>query len=226
MLLPVQTKQESFGSIQDLIYAFVKNKCLFINEEYKNNIYNTIRGALNNGYTYKDIINIITNPNSSIKSIKSLCKNKKDGNDINVLEDKFYYHNQLRMLPPPPVSYYDPNTCEIIQEEVEYFLELKASYTLNDLIDYIRTKDSMKLLTNNIKRLTGAINIELKRFGIDYLLFLIDTTDIIYSNKKKELKSLFEIEDYIKETDININAKRTESVVNGTNKVVLKTRLI
>ena len=130
------------------------------------------------------------------------------------------------MLPPPPVSYYDPNTCEIIQEEVEYFLEFKASYTLNDLIDYIRTKDSMKLLTNNIKRLTGAINIELKRFSIDYLLFLIDTTDTIYSNKKKELKSLFEIEDYVKETDININAKRTESVVNGTDKIVLKTRLI
>lgn len=221
-------KQELYGSIQDLTYYFIKSKCTCIDKELKNNIYYVIKGALNNGYTYQNIINHINNTNITFESFKNLFKCKKNGSNINLLKhnDGMYYHNQLRILPPPPTSYYDPNKCEIIQEEIVYSLELRASYTINDLIEYIKTKTSMKYLANNIKKLIGAIKIEIKRFDIDYLLFLIDTADIFYCNKQKELKSLFEIEDYIKETDINFNMKKTESIINNTNKVISKIRII
>lgn len=189
-------------------------------------MYKIIKGALKNGYTYNDIISSINNNRSSYNILKSMCRNKKTNGDINLLEPKFYYHNQLRILPPPPESEYDPYTCTIKSTPIEYFLEIRASYTINDLMEYIAQKESMKYLFNNKPRLLGALKVQITKYDIDLLLFLIDVVDVIYCNKKNYLKNIFEIDDYVKEAKECFNLKHTENVINGTNKVVPKKRAL
>ena len=213
------------GSIQDLLYKYLTNNPN-TKENDKTNVYRLIKGALKNGYTYNDIINIINNNKSCIKNLKNLCGSKKNNGDINLLQCKFYYHNQLRILPPPPVSEYNPYTCTITHSEIEYYLEMRASYTLDDLIEYIKTKTSMKYLFNNKPRLLGALKVQITKYDIDLLLFLIDVVDVIYCNKKNYLKNIFEIDDYLQEAKECLNLKHTENVINGTNKIVPKKRTL
>lgn len=204
----------------------------FININYKVNdsipkkeIISTIMGVVNNGTNYQDINNKIQNCPCSNKDYEGFFKNINSSSNPNIIAvNKFYYHNELRVYPEPPTRTLNINTGEIEKTEFEYFLEMKASYTIKDLVDYIYSKNSFSLLKNNENRLIGGLKSLLCKYDIEVILFTIDTVDVLYTPNQKSIKNIFEIEDYIKEGTTNYNMKITESVVNGTNRISLKTR--
>lgn len=204
----------------------------FININYNKNdiipkkeIINIIVEVINNGANYQDINYKIQNCRCDNKDYERFFKTINSNSSPNlIITNRFYYHNDLRVYPEPPTRELDINTGEIKKADFEYYLEMKASYTIKDLVNYIYSKESFSLLKNNENRLIGGLKSLLCKYDIEILLFTIDTVDVLYAPNQKKIKNIFEIEDYIQEGKTNYNMKITEAVVNGTNCLVLKKR--
>lgn len=206
----------------------------FININYnkddiipKKEIINTIMGVVNNGTNYQDINYKIQNCPCNDKDYERFFKTINSSSSPNLIAvNRFYYHNELRVFPEPPTRELNINTGEIEKTEFEYFLEMKASYTMNDLVNYIYSKDSFSLLKNNENRLKGGLKSLLCKYDIEVILFTIDTVDVLYAPNQRKIKNIFEIEDYIYEGNVNLNMKTTEAVYNNTNTIVPKKRIL
>ena len=205
----------------------------FINKNYskddnipKADIINTIKEVLNNGATYQVIDYKIQNCHCSDKDYKRFFKTISSAGGANIIDiDRFYYHNELRVFPEPPTVHFDINTGEMKKVDFEYFLEMKASYTLNELLEYITSKYTFSLFKINMSRALGGLKTLLCKYDLEHIMFTVDTVDTIYSSKNnKRVKNIFEIEDYMEEGKTNLNMKITESVVNNTNTIVFKKR--
>lgn len=211
-------------SVFDLAFNFINKNYTSIDDVTKIEIIKEIRGILLNGCTYQDVNNKIQNCSCSNQSYKEYFRSIK-ASSVNLIDPQmFYYHSELRVFPEPPKRTLNPNTGIIEKEEFEYFLEIKASYTIDDLINYLSTKSAFTNIINNRNKLIGSIKFLLNKYNIDFLLFLIDALVVIFDNQKRKAKSIFEIEDFIEEAKINYNMKVNESAINGTDKVTPRKR--
>jgi hypothetical protein len=207
-----------------LAFDFINKNYTSIDDKTKVEIIKEIREVLRNGVTYQDINSKIQtcpcdnkNFKGYFKSIKSSCVNLID-------PQNFYYHNELRVFPEAPRRTLNPNTGVIEKTEFEYFLEIKASYTMDDLINYIGSKNPFTNIVSNKTKLTGSLKFLLNKYDMDFLLYLIDALCVSYDNQKRKAKNIFEIEDFIEEAKFNYNLKFSESALNGTNKVTPRKR--
>lgn len=229
--LSVPPTKTSVNIATNSVYELAFN---FININYnkddvipKKEIINTIMGVVNNGANYQDINYKIQNYPCNDKDYERFFKTINSSSSPNLIAaNRFYYHNELRVFPEPPTRELNIDTGEIEKTEFEYFLEMKASYTMNDLVKYIYSKDSFSLLKNNENRLKGGLKSLLCKYDIEVILFTIDTVDVLYIPNQKKIKNIFEIEDYIQEGKVNLNMKVTESVYNNTNCIVPKKRVL
>ena len=107
----------------------------------------------------------------------------KDKNElINFYE--FYYHPQLQITSKPPVYKMDYDTGELSLYKIEdYFLEMKDSYTIDNLIDYFIKKTGLyyddDIVFIKRKQLETEIKNIIKNnqnFSLDNLLFCIDAS--------------------------------------------------
>ncbi len=211
------------SSVYELAFNLINKNYKEIDNKTKVKIINKIIEVLQNGSTYHSINSKIQTCPINSEDVERYLESTRISGSSNLINfNTFYYHNELRVVPPAPEVYFDLNTGDFIREPFEYFLEMKASYTIDDLINYLQTKPSMSLLFNNKSRLVGGLNSLLQKYNIDKILFAIDHTDMVYD--RRFLKNIFEIEEYIKEAEDSYNIKMTESVVNGTNKIVPKKR--
>jgi hypothetical protein len=211
------------SSVYELAFNLINKNYTQIDNQTKVKIINKIIEVLQNGSTYNSINNKIQTCPINSEDVERYLESTRISGSSNLINfNTFYYHNELRVVPAAPEVYFDLNSGEFIREPFEYFLEMKASYTIDDLINYLQTKPSMSLLFNNKSRLVGGLNSLLSKYNIDKLLFAIDHADMVYD--RRFLKNIFEIEEYMKEAEDSYNMKMTESVVNGTNKIVPKKR--
>lgn len=222
---PITNGITAVNSVYDLAFNLIKNNYTEIDNNTKRNIINKIKEVLNNGSTYTTINNKIQTDKIINKDYDGYLENTRTSSYSNLItQDKLYYHNELRVYAEPPEVEFDLNTGEIKRQEFEYFLEMKASYTLEDLYNYLKTKNTMVYALDNKKRLMGGLISLVQRHGIEKILFAIDTTNTFYSGKSKMLKNIFEIEEYMPEAEINYNMKMSDSIVNNANKIILKKR--
>lgn len=212
------------ASIFDISFMYISKNYSEISTEEKKKVISAVYCALKNGATSDDLINKINNIQDLNKAPYSFFVVKSTGNLLN--PDKFYYHNELRCYPPPPKRYWDINSGEIISEKQDYFLEMKASYTVENMVSYLSKKESLKKALQDKNRAIGSINFLLKKYDIDYLLFLFDTANDIYTSKQKYIRSLVEISEFEDEAKINYEQKITESNISGQNKVINKKRVL
>lgn len=211
-------------SVFDLAFDFINRNYTSIDDATKVYIIKEIREVLIHGVTYKDINTKIQICPCVDQDYKKYFRSIK-ATSTNLIDPQlFYYHNQLRVFPDAPVRTLNPNTGIIDKKEFEYFLEIKASYTVDDLIEYLGSKQSLANVASNRSKLIGGLKFLLTKYDADFLLFLIDSLCISYDNQKRKAKNIFEIEDFIEEAKFNHNMKLSESAINGTNKITPRKR--
>ncbi len=141
-------------------------------------------------YSVEDILKFF-----KINAKKSTIK--KDPN--NILEPgAFYYHPQLQVAPPPPtVIQLDDGTFQSSYENQEFFLEIKESYTFEELVDYfykVMGHEDASFKERDI----GAFKHMLRSYDIDTILYTIDEARFMAEDLDKHIpQSPFDIRDYI-----------------------------
>jgi len=88
---------------------------------------------------------------------------------------KFYYHNALRILPPPPVSYIADDGTVVWLRAPSFSISIRESFTDKDLLRYYEEAFNVKMShPDDVKRFTNALSYMVNRYGLDSVLFTID----------------------------------------------------
>lgn len=145
---------------------------------------------------------------------------KRDPN--NLLEPgKFYYHPALQVAPPPPVVFQlDDGTFQSSYETEEFFLEVKESFTFEDLTAYFYKV--MGLDGQGFKeRDMGAFKHIMKSYDVDTILYTIDAALFYAEDYCKSLpKNPFDIRDYIDEGQYNLEERKNTCYMEGLDRVI------
>lgn len=145
---------------------------------------------------------------------------KRDEN--NLLEPgKFYYHPALQVAPPPPVVIQlDDGTFQSSYETEEFFLEVKESFTFDDLVAYfykVMGLDGQGFKERDI----GAFKHIMKSYDIDTILYTIDAALFYAEDYCKSLpKNPFDIRDYIEEGEHNLEERKNTCYMEGLDRVI------
>lgn len=181
----------------------------------------------NKGWTLKDIKNeldafakaypgLVTN----IYHMEEIMANKQPPSNL-MEKDVFYYHNRLRKTSKPVRIYRDKETGSFIRQEEKFFLEMKDSFTMKDLLEYWYDSNGMKPTEHNLKQDKGKFEYILGFYDIDEVLFMIDIAQI--TRKERMLRPLlnaFEIEKSIEDARKQIREKRNVHRLQGIDRIV------
>lgn len=218
------------GSNIDIMTYFVRK--MFTKkptEEEKRLIINTINQLLIEGFSEREI-QLTIDKHKRIygyeRNIAKVFKNVKPGDNKNILTPgTFYYHSELRLAPEPPVAHYNEETRNIEHKYEDYYLEMQASYTMKELIEYYCNAMGLSLNDNRIKRYSVIFNNLLDSYSIDEILFTIDAAaDIRKTNGLRSLTNPFILTDYMDIGEQNMALKASLSKQQGVDKIVYRKR--
>lgn len=218
-------------SIYDIVYDYID--MFYADErlikEDKKTIHKEIKKILDKGWCADDIKKCLRDVKRKDPKRRSLevsrmftARNKPK---LNLLKpDVFYYHNDLRLTCGPPKRKLDIDSGEITVINETYFLEMKASYSVEDLVKYYMRQvgESHK---SDVNRFKGSMIYLLKRYSVEEILFMIDT--MINMSKAEDLPlpdSPLDCQRHHKQAKEVINLKTTETIYAGGNKIVRKKR--
>lgn len=167
------------GSVFDLAAVYT---LLFIgrqiDEQEHKNIIGKFSYILDKGYTYKECMSIMLSSmsntakkkNFKIKDILSFSSN--NGNLLK--QNKIYYHKELRINPEPHMVDIDYNTGNMVSTKQEFFVEMAASYTIDELVQYLLSFGYVNTKQWQPNRLKGLIKHYIGKYEIDIVLFMIE----------------------------------------------------
>lgn len=204
-------------SVYDLVYLYFtkyRPASLKPTDENKRKVLGRIKQLLDSGWTEQDIIRRWTD-RSAAPAGGNLLKS-----------DRFYWHNALRIMPGPTKVYFDLNTGEITREREEWFLEMRASFTLDDLLDYYLAQFQLSRGQINENRYRGTFRYLLSLYDIDLLLFMVDCCahDRLDRDEGPPTDPIV-ISDYEWQGREAMNRKITECRQAGGDKIVVRKRV-
>lgn len=209
-------------SMYDIAFLYINKNYTEISKEEKLNVINAVTASLRRKSIAADLIAKINTIYDIQKSPYQFFNINSSGNLLN--PDEFYYHNFLRCIPEAPTRFWDINIGDIKVKDQEYFLEIKASCTVSDIFEYLKRKEFLCKTLVDKNRALGSISFLLKKYNVDFLLFLFDTVNDIYSSRQKYARSLIEVSEFELEAKLNYEQKITESKISGQDKIVHKKR--
>lgn len=194
-----------------------------VTSDVKKKAFRDMFTLLENGFTETEIIRAIEKSNNP----PNIDPNKK-GNKNLVQPMYFYFHPELRILPPPPKRVIDYNEGTIKKIDSEKYLEMKSTYTLDDLAGYYYRHFDGITGVRDSRKLQGAFKYMLKFYNVEKLLFMIDiaSNHVKAGDARMQSNEPFFIEDYKREAELAYQEKRTTEVQAGVNKIVPKKRTI
>ena len=161
------------------------------------------------------------------KNIELPC-HVKYPRDINecITIGQFYYHPLLQETVGPPRTIIDWTTMEMTNDKPEpFFLEIKDSFTLENLVDYFIQKTKSEEELHQKKRLIGQFKTAVDRYGIDFTLYLIDASVADAEEKGKRMpRSLGDLLDNLPEAKAMIEMRKSVCLEGGLNRVYPKYR--
>lgn len=219
-------------SIFDLVYDYMDK--FFPDEkltkEQKVNIHREIKKVLRYRWCSEDILRRFRDikrnrPDLKTLNVSKLFSGRKPPNKNLLDPEVFYYHNILRITCKPPRRQLDIDSGEIININEPYFLEMRASFSMDELIDYYCKQFRIQLPKQERARYAGAFKWLLKMIDIEIILFMIDVAaNICLSEDKPAPSTPMEIRQYIREAMEVRDLKETEAVLSGGNKIVKRKR--
>lgn len=220
-------------SIFDLAFSFMED---FFTEnppdETKRQILYDIQGLLNGGWTSEEITKEFRHFNGSfpgsIPSIPEMFKGLRRNKTNLLVQGIYYYHNQLRIHPPAPKRSLDLNTGEIIKGDDEYYLEMRASYTIENLTDYFIKRSDGKAPQSEHKRFIGSFQYLLKSYSIEQVLFMIDAfvNEVESGDVYEKNFSPLTVKDYARDGEERLGQRRTEITMAGEDRIVPRRRVL
>ena len=222
-------------SVYDIAFSFVENmvsKKLYIDDtqELFSKTVSVFNDMLDNNWTSEQLLREISQLNKPITLKTNFYTlfgraNKTEENMIK--SNEFYYHNLLRCLPDPPKTEWDINTGEIITINEPHFLEMRASITLGQIVEYYCKAFDITLDPASINRYKGSIKYMIEKLGIDIVLFMIDAaSDIVKSEDLQRPSSPVGIGEYEPQARESYFAKVSENKVSGDDLIVFKPRIL
>ena len=165
------------GSVYDLA-AFYSLLYLGrkINKDELKAIINRFSYVLDKGCTLKDCVKSMLYNMSNKNNFKILdILAHKMSQERNLLEqNSMYYHKELRIQPEPSITDIDYNTGIMVSTKQEYFVEIAASYTIEDLMKYLLSFGYVDTCQWQYSRLKGLMEHYIKKYGIDIVLFMFE----------------------------------------------------
>jgi hypothetical protein len=209
-------------SIYDLAYKYIKDNKITDDLE-KKTIIRAITEVLNNGASSDDVYRKIESGRCTDTEYKEYFNSVKPSGNL-LKAPKVYYHNELRITSAAPLKQFDINSGEIVSVKQEHFLEMRASYTVDELYNYVKRKEYLAKPLKDEARAKGSLVYLLKKYDIDFLLFLIDTSNDIYGSKLKYARTVIELSDYETEAKENYVRRITECAISGSDKISYRKR--
>jgi len=139
----------------------------------------------------------------------------------------YYFHNILRNIPKPPVSEVDYEAGTITKTSEPYYLEMRASFSLDDLYDYYLSHESLYDKTGlNPKKIRGGLEWLVRQYGLELVLYMINiAADALISNDQPPLDSVMDIQDYLRFAKEALQSRITDVKMTGDDKIVPKKRI-
>lgn len=171
----------------------------------------------NEAYNFDEILSFF-----QIRAKKTQVK--RDPN--NLLEPgMFYYHPILQVAPKPPVvKQRDDGSFYTSYEEEEFFLEIKESFTFDDLVAYFY--EVMELNGEGFKeRDIGAFKHILRSYDLDTVLYTIREARFLAEDLTKPIpKSPFDIRDYVDAGMAVLEERKNICYMEGLDRVIPRTK--
>lgn len=216
-------------SVYDLTYGYLKK--YHEGEVTDKVVTKTMKSfieILDRGVTDKMMIEKMKTKRTTLDEfVKMFSKSKPSSLEKNFLKsDKFYWHPQLRCMPGPPQRVIDYDTGTIKKIEEQHFLEMRASYTLEDLYFYYIRQHGEPETLNEVNKYKGGLRYLLSQYSLDTILFMIDASaNHIRSEDYQPLKSPLDIADYSLEAQRALGEKITEERMAGDDVITPKQRV-
>lgn len=159
------------------------------------------------------------------KALKFYTKDIKLRNLIDPTE--IHYHNQLRIFPGRKVVKIDYDKGIFKSSNEKNFLEMRASYTVENLYEYFVSKEDMYIeRLKDKKQFIGAFNWLLSKFEVDEILFMIDKAEskVINDSKSLKLKSPLDLKSYIEDGQKALTSKKNALIYNDADNIIPRDR--
>lgn len=141
-----------------------------------------IANILDNGYTYEDIRSEIIHA-FNVHDMFPFYKFKKIKYNGNLLKQGIrYYHKQLNIMSQLKPVHHDIDTGTITSQGNEYWIEPRASYTAEDLVNYIYSKNMIDMKEFPPKRMNKLFSSLVSQYGLEIVLFMIEHAARIYDS--------------------------------------------
>ena len=201
-------------SIYDLVYLQLAKINKYDNKT-KKDILKIVSFLITNHYTDKEIINAINENQLNTLITKTSCSE----NLIN--PNRIYFHKELRLTAKTVEVEFDYNTGTYIKKEEPYFLEMKSTYTINNLKQYfIKVLNPIKNMDTN--RINGAFKWLTEHYDLEILLFMIDNA---FEDDLKNVRNPLQIRDYYDAALDKYEYIKKMSKLNGDDAIVPKRRM-
>lgn len=214
-------------SVYDLAYGYLKK---YSSDEISDDIVtetlNSFKELLADGWTAESIIRNLDHKKWKLQDfLKQFKRNNLKEKNL-MKPDEYYWHPQLRIVPDAPKRVVDYDTGLITKVEQPYFLEMRASYTLNDLYWYYTKQHGEPETQGEVGKWKGGLRYLLSQYSLDTVLFMIDASaNHIRSEDYQPLNSPLDMADYIREAQRAIGEKITEERTAGDEGIVPKRRI-
>jgi hypothetical protein len=173
------------GSVYDLVALYIK---LIIKHPVQpaesSALLKKFAEILNNGYTFQALLKeiLITFKNRSTFPFQKYSR-KVEGNLVT--QGVMYYHKQLKIMNSLPSIVHDIDKGTLTSDNVEFYVEPVASYTMDDLLKYFYSKDMADKQEYNPKRMAGMFKHMIDKYGLDKLLFMIEASARMFAAEHK-----------------------------------------
>lgn len=217
--------KSSYDLVHDYVRIFYKNEKT--SKEQKKAIHTEIVRLLRNGWCscelykgFKDFHKKF--PEKQTINVARLFTSKRNVKKNLLTPGTFYYHNDLKLTSSPPKRTIDYDSGEITVINDPYFLEMKASYDVDDLVAfYMRQVGGGR--PSDIKRYRGSFEWLLRSYGLEEILFMIDSkVNTAMAEDMPLPDSPLDIQKSYRDALVTIDLKKTETMVAGGDKIVRK----
>lgn len=193
---------------------------------HKKEIISMMCNYLDNGYTYEGIRDAMLSylhKKQPFPHQKFSTPCKQEGNLLK--QGVMYYHKQLKLMNSLPAINHDIDKGTMTSEEVEYYLEPVASYTMSNLLTYFYSKNMADVQEYNPKRMAGIFRHMIEKYGLDKLLFMIEGAARMYESEYKVF-SLSDFDSYSSTASRYLEEIKNNCKYSGGDKYVYRTRVL
>lgn len=219
-------------SVYDLMFVYFQHFTVQApTQEQMESVNHAFQTLLNQGYVSEELYQGLSKAyQSSTNSIDVATFFKRvPKKRFNLLKESgFFYHNELRLTSAAPEVKYDYDTGELIRISAPYFLEMRASYSLEDMMAYFKTKPHCyEPMVMADVRLKGSFKWLCETYEPEIVLFMIDAAEsALASDQLKSLKNPSNLHEFYAEAKLARERKETECKQGGGANVVLKKRML